>query len=120
MRGLAAFMKRICLSHKRLLDYALGVRTPAAYFRALRRYTTLPVSHLVRQDVLLMAGGEDHYVPRAQFTRQIVALTGARSVTGRLFTREEQAQNHCQVGNVGLSLRVMVDWIEQASREHRV
>ena len=25
---------------------------------------------LVRQDVLLMAGSEDHYVPRRQFTQQ--------------------------------------------------
>ncbi len=99
--------------------HVLGVGTPAAYFRALGRFTTLPVSHLVRQYVLLMAGSEDHYVPREQFPQQIAALTGARSVTGRMFSRAEQAQNHCQVGNLGLSLRVIVDWIEQASREHR-
>jgi len=43
---------------------------------------------------------------------QVKALTRARSVTGRIFTREEQAQNHCQVGNMGLALKVMADWLE--------
>jgi hypothetical protein len=43
-------------------------------------------------------------------------LTGARSVTGRLFTRQEQAHNHVHVGNVGLSLRVMADWITACRR----
>jgi pimeloyl-ACP methyl ester carboxylesterase len=88
-----------------------GARTPAEFFEMVLRYATLPVSHLVKQDVLLMAGSEDHYVPLNQFPQQLAALTGARSVTARLFTRDEQAQNHCQVGNLGLSLRVIIDWI---------
>src|SRR6202022_1969836 len=70
--------------------HVLGVTTPAAFFAAVRRYTTLPVSHLVTQDVLLMAGSEDHYVPRRQFEQQLALLTSARSVTARLFTPEEQ------------------------------
>ena len=97
--------------------HVMGVRTPAAFFRALRPYSTLSRSYLVTQDVLLMAGAEDHYVPRAQLTRQIEALTCARSITARMFTREEAAQNHCQIGNLGLSLRVIRDWIEQRRRE---
>jgi hypothetical protein len=28
-----------------------------------------------------------------------------------LFTRAEQAQNHCQVGNYGLAFRTMIDWM---------
>lgn len=35
----------------------------------------------------------------------------ARSVTGRIFTVEEHGQNHCQVGNRGLALREMVQWM---------
>jgi len=35
------------------------------------------------------------------------------SVTARVFTRQEQAQNHVQVGNVGLSVRVMLDWLDR-------
>ena len=90
-----------------------GVRTPAEFFNVVRRYRTLPISHLVRGDVLLMAGSEDHYVPVEQLPEQLAALTGARSVTARLFTREEQAQNHCQMGNIGLSLRLIIGWIRE-------
>jgi len=97
----------------------LGVATPYTYFRAIRRYTTMPSSRLGTQDVLVLAASEDHYVPRSQFERQLRALTGARSVTGRLFTAADQAHNHCQVGNIGLSLRVIADWIALVTRDER-
>ncbi len=35
-----------------------------------------------------------------------------RSLTAQLFTEAEQAQNHCQAGNIGLALRVIVDWLD--------
>ena len=69
------------------------------------------VSSRITQDVLLMAGAEDHYVPLAQLGAQIQTLTTARSVTARLFTRAESAQNHCQIGNLGLSLQVILGWL---------
>jgi pimeloyl-ACP methyl ester carboxylesterase len=72
-------------------------------------------SELVKQDVLILTGKEDHFIPFKMHDMQIKALTGARSVTGRVFTREEQAQNHCQIGNVGLALDVIIKWIEEKS-----
>ena len=72
-------------------------------------------SELVKQDVLILTGKEDHFIPLKMHDMQMKALTNARSVTGRVFTREEQAQNHCQIGNVGLALDVMVKWIEEES-----
>jgi hypothetical protein len=29
-----------------------------------------------------------------------------------VFGREDHAQNHCQIGNTGLVLQVMKDWID--------
>jgi len=69
-------------------------------------------SELVKQDVLVLAGREDHFIPFKMHDMQIRALTNARSVTGRVFTKEENAENHCQFGNVGLALDVMREWIE--------
>jgi len=43
-------------------------------------------------------------------------LTGVRSLTARLFTQSEHAQNHVHIGNVGLSLQVIVDWIVERRR----
>lgn len=92
-------------------QHVLGVRSPHDYFTAVKRFTTAELSPNVHADVLLMAGAEDHYVPLGQLPDQIRSLTGARSVTARVFTRHEQAQNHCQVGNIALSVRVMLDWL---------
>jgi len=35
-----------------------------------------------------------------------------QSLTARLFTRAEQAQNHVQVGNMGLAFRVVIGWMD--------
>jgi len=68
------------------------------------------------QDVLLLSGKNDHFIPIKLHERQVKALVNAKSVTDRIFTKEEHAQNHCQIGNIGLSLDVMVNWIEEKSR----
>ncbi len=72
-------------------------------------------SDLVKQDVLILTGAEDHFIPLKMHYKQVKALVNARSVTGRIFTREEQAQNHCQIGNTGLALDVMSRWIAEKS-----
>jgi predicted DNA-binding ribbon-helix-helix protein len=92
--------------------HVTGTKTPYEFLKQTQLYHTDDVSPFVKQDVLLMAGAEDHYVPLHQFYDQIRSLSHVRSLTARMFTREEQAQSHCQTGNVGLSLRVITDWIE--------
>jgi pimeloyl-ACP methyl ester carboxylesterase len=72
-------------------------------------------SDLVQQDVLILTGRNDHFIPFRAHDMQVKALTNAKSVTGRVFTKEEHAQNHCQIGNLGLALEVMVKWIGEKS-----
>ena len=72
-------------------------------------------SDLVKQDVLILTGRNDHFIPFRAHKMQVKALTNAKSVTARVFTKKEQAQNHCQIGNVGLALDVMVEWMEKKS-----
>ncbi|MFC1846193.1 hypothetical protein ACFLYM_02115 [Chloroflexota bacterium] len=72
-------------------------------------------SELVKQDVLILTGREDHFVPFKMHKLQMKALINARSVTGRVFIREEQAHNHCQVGNIGLMLDVVQGWLAAKS-----
>ncbi|MBZ6102864.1 alpha/beta hydrolase [Streptomyces olivaceus] len=91
----------------------MGVDTASSLFRAWNTYRTDEVSHLVTQDVLLLAGAADHYVPLHMLGDQILTLPAARSVTARVFTETEQAQNHCQIGNQGLALKVILDWLDQ-------
>jgi hypothetical protein len=50
---------------------------------------------------------------------QIATLTKVRSLTARLFTRAEQAQNHCRVGNMGLAFHVVLDWLTDREATER-
>lgn len=68
---------------------------------------------LVKQDVLILSGRKDHFIPHKTHQKQLDVLTNAKSLTGRVFTKEDYAQNHCQIGNVGLALKVMVEWVRE-------
>ncbi len=92
--------------------HVFGVETPQEAFAAAAGYRTRELSSLLTQDVLLCAGAEDHYVPLHQLYDQARWLTKARSVTTRVFTRSDHAQNHCQVGNLGLALHTIGAWID--------
>lgn len=94
----------------------LGAKTPYEYLRKLRTSYPDDFFTLIKQDVLLLAGSEDFGIPVEQFYRQIEALKNVRSLTARLFTQAEQAQNHCQVGNLELALDVIMNWIEFTSQ----
>ena len=96
--------------------HVTGARSAFAFLQMSKRLQTDDVSALVRQDVLLLAGSEDHYSTIGQWHRQIAMLNNARSITARLFTRSESAQNHCQVGNFGLALRTIVNWLDEMTQ----
>ncbi len=72
-------------------------------------------SELVKQDVLILTGRNDHFIPFKMHRMQVEALTSARSVTAKVFTKETQAHNHCQNGNFGLALETMVKWLGDKS-----
>lgn len=118
---LAGIMKKSPLfdwaMHQAML--VLGVSTSYEVFLKSTRYTTRDISPLVKQDVLLMAGTEDHVIPLSHFYQQMGLVKNARSQTARLFTRDEHAQNHCQVGNLRLVVDNMTNWID-FTRQHAV
>lgn len=92
--------------------HVFGVPSPAAFLRAATRFSTAGYSSRVTADVLLLAGAEDHYVPFRQFQQQMTALTGARSVSGHVLTRADHAEDHCHIGNVGLSIDLITTWLD--------
>ncbi|MFZ6028495.1 MAG: alpha/beta fold hydrolase [Chloroflexota bacterium] len=73
-------------------------------------------SELVDQDVLLLAGEKDRFQSVKLYHKQKEALKNARSITGRVFTKAEHAENHCQMGNLGLALNVMGQWLDEKTR----
>ena len=83
-------------------------------FNALIRKlgSTKDLSPLIQQDVLLLAGENDHFVPVEFLVLQRAALTSARSVRCRLFTAEEGGDQHCQVGRIELATSEILDWLD--------
>ena len=98
--------------------YVMGVNSPYKLFKKYEHFTTKDISGLIKQDVLVLAGAEDHYVSLDQFYAQLKILVNAKSVTGRIFTRMENAQNHCQVGNLEIALDTILSWIELCKQKN--
>jgi hypothetical protein len=68
----------------------------------------------VTQDVLLLCGERDSFQPPMLARAQADALTAASSVTLRIFTKGESADQHCQIGNVDLACRVLTTWLPES------
>jgi len=66
----------------------------------------------ITQNVLYITGKNDHFIPFKMHDRQLMLLTNAKSITERVFTRKDNAQNHCQVGNIQLLLDVVCTWLK--------
>ncbi len=120
MRGLSNLVARARMQRDPMhrwsignLMYITGSGTPAEAIQFVMQLTSANLlSWLVEQDVLILTGDRDHFIPLKMHHMQVNALINARSVTARIFTAADQAENHCQVGNTGLALRVMTDWLD--------
>ena len=76
-------------------------------------------SERVTQDVLLLCGEHDSFQPPSLARAQATALTAARSVSLRIFTRAENADQHCQMGNIDLACRVLTEWLQRSQADRR-
>jgi pimeloyl-ACP methyl ester carboxylesterase len=94
------------------LMYVVGVEEPMAGLEFAMKLSEANLrSDRVNQDVLILASRNDHFIPFRLHREQLKRLPLARSVTDRVFTKADHAQNHCQIGNLGLSVQVMSNWI---------
>lgn len=96
--------------------HVTGSNSPYEFIHKIISYNTANFSNLITQDVLLLAGQDDHYVPIEELPEQIKTLTKVRSLTARMFTASENAGNHCQLGNIGLAVDVILNWIEKIAK----
>ena len=98
------------------LMYITKTRTPMDATDILLQFNEHNLhSELVTQDVLILTGAKDHFIPLKMHYKQVSALRNAKSVTARIFSEKDHAGNHCQVGNIGLALDVMESWLESKS-----
>src|SRR5262249_32463029 len=88
-----------------------GATTPFDFLTAIAQHSLDGILHNVRQDVLLTEGEQDHLFIVGWLYRTMRELVCARSVTARIFTAREGAEQHCQVGNSALAREEGVRWL---------
>jgi pimeloyl-ACP methyl ester carboxylesterase len=93
--------------------WTLGTMNPDDTLEAFSRYKLAPVADRIRQDVLILAGKEDHFIPLHQVADFEKSLVNARSVTTRIFDRSSGGAEHCLCGNTSLVHAAVFDWLLQ-------
>lgn len=93
--------------------WVFGVGEPTQVLDAFRAYTIAPVANRVGQDVLLLAGTADLFIPSNQIDQERNALPHARSVTASVFDADSGGSLHCQIGAPSLWQGVLFDWLAE-------
>jgi hypothetical protein len=88
-----------------------GTKTPFDFLTSISKSSLEGILHNVKQDVLLTEGEQDHLFGVGWIHRTMRELVCARSVTARIFTAREGAEQHCQLGNSAVAREEIVCWL---------
>lgn len=98
--------------------YAYEAKDAYSYAKKLKLYDIAPVADQITQDMLILGASGDHFIDYHLIGKEINMLRNVRSLTFRLFTDKEEAENHCNVGNGKLAIDEILSWITRiGSRE---
>lgn len=115
MRWSVRVRTRLVPTLRQVVDQALYLVDSDDPMDAVDWFLGMNADHLgsdrVTQDVLLLCGEHDAFQPTVLTRAQARALTSARSVAVRTFTKAEHADQHCQMGNLELACKVVTDWL---------
>ena len=90
-----------------------GTKTPFDFLTAIEKSSLDGILHNVTQDILLTEGEQDHLFDIGWIHRTMRELVCARSVTARIFTAREGAEQHCQLGNTAVARAEIVNWLRR-------
>jgi len=88
-----------------------GTKTPFDFLTAIAKHSLDGILQNVKQDILLTEGEQDHLFDIDWVHRTMRELVCARSVTTRIFTAREGAEQHCQLGNSAVARHAIVHWL---------
>jgi len=91
--------------------WTMGCTTPEEVQHKFGDYKLAPVAARIKQDVLILAGEADHFIPFHQTAQFEKSLVNARSVTTRIFDRPSGGAEHCQCGATNLVYAALFDWL---------
>jgi pimeloyl-ACP methyl ester carboxylesterase len=113
VNGAAALGERTSVESRWLMEnsrWVFGVETAAELQRTLREYSLTDVADRIACPTLVLAGEDDHFVPLSLASEFADLVSGPTTL--RVFTTEEGAGEHCQVGNLALAHGELYDWLD--------
>jgi len=90
-----------------------GTKTPFDFLTSIAKSSLEGILHNVKQDILLTEGEQDHLFDVGWIHRTMRELVCARSVTARIFTAREGAEQHCQLGNSAVAREEIICWLSR-------
>lgn len=84
-----------------------GESTPFDLIKNFEKHTMHGIGPFINQDVLLLAGEDDQYVPISRLPQIQQELMNAASITTKVFTKETGGEQHCQAGHRQLAFNEM-------------
>lgn len=97
--------------------YSMNVPTPYDYIKSTRNFEIQSIGHRITQDFLLLGSNGDHFIPVELYKKVIDALPNVKSLTYKMYTQSDSAENHCNMGNTELVLDDIIHWMLQAKNK---
>jgi alpha-beta hydrolase superfamily lysophospholipase len=101
------------LAHAR---WTLGCEGLTELLDEARQYTLSGIAGRIEQDVLILAGTDDQFIPPHQIEQYQRALVNAGSVTTRIYDRASGGHEHSQLGAPTLWQADFFDWMQEKFR----
>lgn len=92
-------------------QYITGAKCPYDFYMHLMQHSLKGIMANITCDVLLLAGENDHYIPKKHFSILMNGITEAKSLTGKMFTEAEGGAEHCQIGDHQLATDYILNWL---------
>jgi hypothetical protein len=90
-----------------------GTKTPWDFLNSIAQHSLEGILRNVKQDILLTEGEQDHLFHISALPRTMAELRCARTVTARMFTAREGAEQHCQLGNSAAAREEIIRWLSR-------
>ena len=91
----------------------LGKKTPSEVLLEIQKFSLAGVEALIQQDVLLLAGTQDIYVPVSRVPFLQKEMINAYRIETVIFTNRSGGQFHCQVGAKMLAFKKIEDFLNE-------
>lgn len=93
--------------------FSMNVETPYDYIKKAQHFEMESIGPNITQDFLLLGSNGDHFIPVELYKKVIDALPNVKSLTYKMYTKYDFAENHCNLGNTELVLNDIIHWIMQ-------